>query len=1608
VAISAGALLFFSARAAIAKDIGYDPPKCPVCPLCSACLGAQAQEPSDTGTTISRSEGNLSERVNIANTSGLISAPTSFSAIYNSYNADMSRAQVDTVMGYGWTHSHNIFLFSQVGSMFRFDGDGRVTRYKLGPGGTFTAAPGYFETLVKNPDGSFTLTQKDKTTYTFKLIVGTPFLVVGPVYRVTSIVDRHGNTTTYTYAGGNLTAVTDTFGRSLTFSYATFGSSNRKLAAVTDPAGRVTTFQYDATGRKLTTIIDPAGKTTQYTYNTLYQLTSKEDKDGRVFTYSYAASEPRSVNDSSGASTAQLSNPGNWATDGTQLAMNQARVYIPSTTSKTDGRGNVWQYDYNANAQITRITAPDGTLTRYTYDPATLLLASTTDARGNTTTFTYDAVGNRTSTTDALGHVTSYTYEPTFSMVTGITDARGRVTTFTVDPVTGDRLSETDPLGQTRSWTYDSHGNVTSATDKNGHATHNTYDALGNLVQITDALGDTTSMTYDAVGNRLSRTDANGHTTSNTYDALNRQITETDATGHVALTSYDGESNRLQIVDRNGHTTTFEYDLRLRLIKQADNVGNVDVFAYDGNDNRVSLTDRNGHTTVSQYDVQNRVTRTTDALGLVATTAYDATGNVISRTDPNGHTTTFAYDALNRRASQTDALGDLTQTAYDAGTLPGCPACGATPGSRLVTSRTDANGKVAYLKYDALDRLIRVVRKVGSTADTITTSDSVMSYTYDPVGNQIAVTEPNGNTTTIVFDAINRKTTMTNAAGDVTRWAYDGVGNVVNKTAPNGNVTVITYDPLNRRTMATDSVGAVDSDAYDPVGNRLSHADGNGNTTTYAYDTLNRLLTTTDPLGQSTALQYDAVGNLLQRVDRNGHVSTYAYDVINRRVTETDALGHVTTFAYDGVGNRVSLVDANGHATLYQYDAIDRLTKETYADGRARSFTYDGVGNVLTRTDQIGQVTTYTYNDLYFVVARSYPSLVNDAFTYDLSGRMLSGLRGTWLVTFAYDGANRITSTSQNGRTLAYSYNIPGRTRTMTYPGGRSIVEHTDLRTRLDQIDDALAPPPVARYTYDAGDRITTRVYRNDTTASYTYNANDWTTTVAHAGVGLIAQFAYDYDHGGNKTFEEKGHLPTASEAYQYDAVDRLITYKVGTLAGSTVPVPATQTAYALDPVGNWSSKATDAITQTRVHDAVNELVQIDATPLTYDANGNAFTDADFTYVHDEENRLVRVVRKSDSAIVGQYQYDALGRRVARVVSPTAIPATILYFHDGARVVEEQDGGGATQATYVYGTYVDEVLTMDRGSQTYYYHQNALWSVEAITDSTATVVERYAYDAYGFPAITNGAGVPVPPNSWRTPHSAIGNPDLFTGRQLDEESGLYFYRARYYDPVKGRFLQRDPMEYSNRINLYAYVGDKPTRLGDPTGRVDEELWRRFWQLWSEWFENQGEFNSFERELVEKELKELAEEISRQREADKRLLDLYDELMGPEETGSAGATGETGAGTAEAGASGGRVAAAAPAAAGGVFGALYWWLVNKLLESQINSIVESTKSPTDGSGCCECECIHPDLSKPPAVRDKYFGVTEDIGRASGPTQCAILCIRATPSGEPVWKFHRCIY
>ncbi len=170
----------------------------------------------------------------------------------------------------------------------------------------------------------------------------------------------------------------------------------------------------------------------------------------------------------------------------------------------------------------------------------------------------------------------------------------------------------------------------------------------------------------------------------------------------------------------------------------------------------------------------------------------------------------------------------------------------------------------------------------------------------------------------------------------------------------------------------------------------------------------------------------------------------------------------------------------------------------------------------------------------------------------------------------------------------------------------------------------------------------------------------------------------------------------------------------------------------------------------------------------------------------------------------------------------------VRYFYDGWRVIEEQDETGATLATYVYGDYIDEVLSMRRDvdgdgtPEDYFFHTDDMYNVVAVTNASGVVVERYEYGDFGSPEYLDHNGQPTYQQV-----SAIGNPYLFTGRRIDPETGLYYYRTRYLDPIAGRFTTRDrigiwtdPLELGNG---YSYVGNAPWDILDPYGLFSSSM-----------------------------------------------------------------------------------------------------------------------------------------------------------------------------------------
>lgn len=194
------------------------------------------------------------------------------------------------------------------------------------------------------------------------------------------------------------------------------------------------------------------------------------------------------------------------------------------------------------------------------------------------------------------------------------------------------------------------------------------------------------------------------------------------------------------------------------------------------------------------------------------------------------------------------------------------------------------------------------------------------------------------------------------------------------------------------------------------------------------------------------------------------------------------------------------------------------------------------------------------------------------------------------------------------------------------------------------------------------------------------------------------------------------------------------------------------------------------------------------------------------TYTYDAENRLVRI--DFPDLTTASYRYDGFGRRIEKNVNGV----NTRYVYDREDILLEYDGTNTLLARYTHGPLIDEPLVMERdldasgtfeAGEIFFYHTDGLVSVTELTDSTGAVARAYAYDAYG--GIADEVGT-------------FANPFTYTGREFDAESGLYFYRARYYDGSLGRFINEDPVGFAGGdVNLYGYVSNNPINFTDPLG-----------------------------------------------------------------------------------------------------------------------------------------------------------------------------------------------
>ena len=979
-------------------------------------------------------------------------------------------------------------------------------------------------------------------------------------------------------------------------------------------------------------------------------------------------------------------------------------------------------------------------------------------------------VGTRVYLTDPDGKRIGFTFEPTPApSLLGTV----YIPKFRPDPGVHDRL-EADPIALTLrgdgSYVFFLIGLNYNPADfrlvrKDGTTYH--YNQFNGLRKIADRNDNELVYTYDGIFH------SSGESVQFHRNAEGRIVEVVDPNDNVISYAYDLDGNLAAVTDQENLSSSYSYypDPAHYLNTITDSLGHQAArYEYDANGRLMAFTNALGDRFEQAYNPAAFSGTFTDANGNVTQLFYDAQGNLIREVDPLGGETAFTYDADKNKTSETDANGNTTLFTYD------------DRGNML--TKTDALGNITTFTYNAFNKLVSATDPLGRTTTAV----------YDSQGNMTQFTNPAGNTATLIYDAYGRIEEVIDFNGNRTAYEYTaGVALPTRIINPDGTHKDYAYLWNGQILSISDETGGVQSKSYDRDG---------------------RLVAETDALGNET--RYEYAGHLIiKKTCPLGHVTTYNYDDANRIISQTDHLGGVSTFTYDANGNRLSVTDPAGNTTRFVYDALNRLVMKIDPLNMRTTFTYDLAGNLVEQVDRNNRRRTFVYNALNQRVRETWLDGVSTVnvidFGFDAVGNQKYVADQNSSLIFAYDAVNNLISADNAGTPgvpalqLSYSYD----------PLGNRISVEDNLGARVESVygsrkqllsrtwqGSGVFEPVRVECAYDArGNRLSMSRYDDVSglhqvgLSNFVHDSLNRLTGLKHdainGGITTVADYSYTYNAAG-LLLSEAHHSQTFS--YTYDAAGQL-TESARSLFGNET--------FSYDANGNRNSAG-------YVVGAANRIISNGEYDYGYDAEGNLVNMTEtatgmvtiFTY--DHRNRLTSVEKRdAGGAIVSSssYKYDGLDRRIRATVNGQ----TTFTVYDNDHAWADFDELSNIQARYLFDDGPDALLARSlTAGGTDWYLADKLGTVRDLVDVGGSLLNHVDYDSFG--------GVRAQTDTGQ------GDRFLFAGREYEAESGLYFNRARYYDPGLGRFISEDPTGFDGGdLNLYRYVNNSPLNGTDPTG-----------------------------------------------------------------------------------------------------------------------------------------------------------------------------------------------
>lgn len=1119
--------------------------------------------------------------------------------------------------------------------------------------------------------------------------------------------------------------------------------------------------------------------------------------------------------------------------------------------SITDSSNRATTLMYSANGKVNQVASPSGAFYFYNYD-ADGNLVSSTGSRGYTRAYEYNANRTLKKYTSREGHEYHFTYaynnrclsqlDPlgnltTFTYLWNLTEVRnddGEMWTYQIDEHSNQVISIIDPFGNAINWELDALTyQINQTIDKNGNPTTYTYDDLGNTLTVTDALLKTTTFTYDPVYSLIETVEnARGYTTTFNRNANGTIDSVTNHLSHATDFTYDMYGDRLATTNPLGHTWTITRDTYGNILTQADPFGHTWNYSYNVVGEIISVTDPRTHTTLVLRDLGGLITSVSDPFQNVTSYEYDGDRQ------PGTLVTQYEYNGIGELIKVTDALGDESEFVYDGKNFMQFLQAD-------LTQVTDANSHTTINTFDALGRLLAtqdheggVTQYTYDAGDRLTAvmdaNSNITQYTWDEVDNLRATTYPDGTTHFMAYDAVGNMISETTRKGDEFEYKYDELDRVFERPFLGTEFTydvasrlvaaedslsvtpaIFTYDKANRLVNVADQRGRTVAYEYDESGNRTKMTYPDGSELTYEYDKKNRMTDIHD-LTDSGNYQfvYDNNDRRTLLTYPNGVTTSYQYDFVHRLISTINrdpAAAILSQFDYmtDRTGNRVSRFTNHGFDT-YAYDTIDRLKAVNYDSGnRHVDYVLDPVGNRISMSDD-GNVTGYTVNAL-----NQYTSVGGVAHTYDGNGSLASN--GT--SSFAYDRYNRLCDVTIGATSVSNAYDFFGRRFQQSASGASTYFVHDGDEVIVDQNSDGTT---IRKYIYGPGIDELLAIKPGAITHALEFNGTDSYVTVPDDpsiknNPNMTVAFWVKDLKGSGQINRILGKGYGTARDLDYASIfwsnDHLWGYQMVDGGGHNLAQHAgvdrsdwIHFAKTLEPEpgGGFTSKLyfNGQLQNTRTVSYTNLELSTYPLKLGWWAGGYFKGQLDDVAIYH------RTLTESDiQALMTNGPSDL-----------TEVDLKAYYSFDGG-TVDFQGGTVLDQSPHGnHGQIVGGVEQVARA--THYITRDGLNSTSEATDSAGSVIESYRYDVYGLPTIIDSLG-----NTLAA--SAINNRYLYTGREWEPETGLYYYRARHYDPNLGRFLQPDPIGYASGMNLYQYVSSNPIGGFDPFGLYDIE-WKGDW------------------------------------------------------------------------------------------------------------------------------------------------------------------------------------